>query len=52
MSDWLGRLMLRLRLRPLALSKPSMSALERLKVLLAPIIKPFHGAGSQSNFCE
>jgi len=44
--------MLRLRLVPLAASKPSMSALERLNVLLAPTSRPFHGAGSQSNFCE
>jgi len=44
--------MLRLRFEPLALSKPSMSALERLNVVLAPISRPFHGAGSQSNFCE
>jgi len=26
--------------------------MERLKVLLAPRIKPFQGDGSQSNFCE
>ncbi|MOA58594.1 hypothetical protein D3C78_1830140 [compost metagenome] len=51
-SDWLGRSMSRSRKLPLSASKPLMLASERLKVALAPSSRPFHGAGSQSNFCE
>ncbi|MCY1303769.1 hypothetical protein D9M70_534930 [compost metagenome] len=51
-SDWLGRSMSRLSVPPLAGSKPSMRASERLKVALAPISRPFQGACSQSNFCD